>query len=189
MKILKFLEIEPRFAGFNRFDSGISREFNTRYKSKESGSPTYSPTYFRFSSSNLHRQPWPDPTRRGEGSCEDFERIQFWRNYFGKGFGAFGDSYRESKTVFVMDRKISSFQDENYQTKSQLFSFSKYGDFKGSSDPSHFIFEINFGMKRIRHWTTLNSFLDRLKIDWRWRYSNSESFFVGSASFRHRFQK
>jgi len=28
--------------------------------------------------------------------------------------------------------------------------------FKGSSDPSHFIFEINVGKGRIRHRTTLN---------------------------------
>ena len=27
---------------------------------------------------------------------------------------------------------------------------------KGSSDPSHFIFEINVGKRRIRHKTTLN---------------------------------
>ena len=30
-----------------------------------------------------------------------------------------------------------------------------YGNIKGSSDPSHFIFEINVGMSRIRHTTTL----------------------------------
>ena len=39
---------------------------------------------------------------------------------------------------------------------------------KGSSDPSHFIFEINVGKRRIRYRTTLKSedeFLDRLKID------------------------
>ena len=39
---------------------------------------------------------------------------------------------------------------------------------KGSSDPSHFIFEINVGKRRIRHTTTLklnDEFLDRLKID------------------------
>ena len=40
--------------------------------------------------------------------------------------------------------------------------------FKGSSDPSHFIFEINVGTRQIRHITTLklnDEFLDRLKID------------------------
>jgi len=40
--------------------------------------------------------------------------------------------------------------------------------FKGCLDPSHFIFETNFGKKRIRHTTTLKlneEFLDRLKID------------------------
>ena len=39
---------------------------------------------------------------------------------------------------------------------------------KGGSDPSHFIFEINIGKKRIRHTTTVKfnaEFLDRLKID------------------------
>ena len=38
---------------------------------------------------------------------------------------------------------------------------------KGSSDPSHFIFEINVGKSRIRHRTTLklnDEFLDRLKM-------------------------
>ena len=41
--------------------------------------------------------------------------------------------------------------------------------FKGSPDPSHFIFEIDVGERRIRHWTTLNlndKFPDRVKIDW-----------------------
>ena len=41
---------------------------------------------------------------------------------------------------------------------------------KGSSDASHFIFEINVGKSRIRHTTTLklsNEFLDRLKIEFR----------------------
>ena len=41
-------------------------------------------------------------------------------------------------------------------------------NFKGSSDPNHFIFEINVGKKRIRHGTTLklnDEFLDRLQID------------------------
>ena len=39
---------------------------------------------------------------------------------------------------------------------------------KGSSDPSHFIFEINLGKSRIRHTTTLkwnDEFLDRPRID------------------------
>ena len=61
-----------------------------------------------------------------------------------------------------------------------------------SSDPSPFIFEINVGKSRIRQTTTLtlnDEFLDWLKIDWRCRCSNSESFYVGSDSFRHWFQK
>ena len=39
---------------------------------------------------------------------------------------------------------------------------------KASSDPSHFIFEINVGKSRIRHTTTLklnDEFLDRVKFD------------------------
>ena len=53
--------------------------------------------------------------------------------------------------------------------------------FKGSSDPSHLIFEIDVGKRRIRHTTTeieiqlFNAIED----------SNSESFHVGSDSFRH----
>ena len=64
-------------------------------------------------------------------------------------------------------------------------------DFKDSPDLSRFILEINVGKRRIRHRTTpkLNDeFLDRLNIDWRWRYSNSESFYVGSDSFRRWFK-
>jgi len=44
--------------------------------------------------------------------------------------------------------------------------------FKGSSDPSYFIFEINDGKSRIRHTTTLklnDELLNRLKIDGRER--------------------
>ena len=60
--------------------------------------------------------------------------------------------------------------------------------FKGSSGPSHFIFEINVGKSRIRHRTTLelnDELLNRLKFDF---HSNLESFYVGSDSFRHWFQ-
>ena len=44
---------------------------------------------------------------------------------------------------------------------------------KGSSDPSHFIFEKNVGKSRIRHRTTLNlnnEFLGRLKIDRKFKF-------------------
>ena len=40
--------------------------------------------------------------------------------------------------------------------------------FKGRPEPSHFLFEINVGKRRIRHRMTLklnDEFLDRLKID------------------------
>ena len=47
---------------------------------------------------------------------------------------------------------------------------------KGSSDPRHFIFEINVGKSRIRYKMSLklnDELLDRLKIDWSWRHLNS----------------
>ena len=59
-------------------------------------------------------------------------------------------------------------------------------------DTSHFIFEINVEKRRIRQRTTLklnDEFLNWLKIGWRCRHPSSESFSVGSASFRHWFQK
>ena len=45
--------------------------------------------------------------------------------------------------------------------------FRKIIIFKGSPDPSHFIFEINVGKSRIRHTISkLNDeFLDRVQID------------------------
>ena len=49
------------------------------------------------------------------------------------------------------------------ETLTQVISRS----FKSSSGPSHYIFEINVGKSRIR------------------RHSNSESFYVGPAYFRH----
>ena len=66
--------------------------------------------------------------------------------------------------------------------------------FKGSLDQSHYIFEINVGKSRIRHRTTLKlnsrSAKNWLNINrWRWRHLNSESFYVGSDSFRPGFQK
>jgi len=45
-------------------------------------------------------------------------------------------------------------------------SHYRNGHFKGSSDPSYFIFEINVGKRRIRHTKTLklkNEFLNRQK--------------------------
>ena len=61
---------------------------------------------------------------------------------------------------------------------------------KGSSDPNHYIFEINVGKRRIRHTTTRNlndGFLDGFKIHCQWTIeeSNSDSLYVGSACFRH----
>ena len=41
--------------------------------------------------------------------------------------------------------------DGNLKVKSQFLK----NFFKGSSDPSHFVFHINVGKKRIRHGTTL----------------------------------
>ena len=52
--------------------------------------------------------------------------------------------------------------------------------FKGSWDPSHFIFENNVGKSRIRHRTTLN--LNEVN-------PFSELLYVGADSFRYWFQK
>jgi len=54
----------------------------------------------------------------------------------------------------------------SYQTL--MWTIQRNEKFKGSSDPSHFIFEINVGKGRIRHKTTLNlndAILKRLWID------------------------
>ena len=62
---------------------------------------------------------------------------------------------------------------------------------KGSSDASPSSFDINVGQSRIRYITMLklnDEFPDRLKIDWRWSHLNSESLYVGYASFRHYFK-
>ena len=63
------------------------------------------------------------------------------------------------------------------------------GVFKGGSYPSHFFFEINVGKGRIRHRTTLNKRHDFEAIEEWVIIQNSESFFVGSDSFRQWFQK
>ena len=50
---------------------------------------------------------------------------------------------------------------------SSHFDNGQWDRFKGSSDPSQFIFEINVGKGRIRHTTTLKldgEFINRLKI-------------------------
>ena len=60
--------------------------------------------------------------------------------------------------------------------------------FKGSSDPSNFIFEINVGKSRIRHRKTLNFELRHsIGVDLEIDHSISESLYVGSDSFRHWF--
>ena len=64
--------------------------------------------------------------------------------------------------------------------------------FEGSSDPSHFIFEINVGKRRIRHRTTLNLndvIFNRFWVDLVIHYSIWESFLVGSDSFQLWFKK
>jgi len=84
----------------------------------------------------------------------------------------------------------SNYCDWSRNIWTNLLTSAKVTLSKGSPDPSLFIFEINVGKRRIRQRTTLklnDQFLDRLKIDWRWRHS--ESFYVGSACFRHWFQK
>ena len=74
--------------------------------------------------------------------------------------------------------------------KKENYEKTKIKKIKGGSDPSYFIFEINVGKSRIRQTMMLkNELLDRLEIDWRLRHSNSESFYVGTDSFRHWFLK
>ena len=70
--------------------------------------------------------------------------------------------------------------------------FGSFPDFKASSDPSHFICEINVGKSRIRHRTTMNlndaifnQFWDDLDI----HHSISVSLYVESDTFRHWFHK
>ena len=74
--------------------------------------------------------------------------------------------------------------------------FYKNLHLKCNSDTSYFILETNVGKSRIRHNDSENfillsndEFLDWLKIDWSSRHSDSDSFYVGSDSFRHWFQK
>ena len=60
----------------------------------------------------------------------------------------------------------------SYSVKTSTYRLAWGDSLKGSSDPSHFIFKINVGKRRIRHRTTLklnDEFLDRLQFDWRWR--------------------
>ena len=45
-----------------------------------------------------------------------------------------------------------------FQKASRLTCGPGCGGFKDSSDPSHFIFEIDVGRSRIQHWTTLNPY-------------------------------
>ena len=61
------------------------------------------------------------------------------------------------------------FTSQNMMERCQKIGFSVATcRFKGSSDQSHFIFEINVGKSRIRHTTTLKynvEFLNQFKID------------------------
>ena len=58
------------------------------------------------------------------------------------------------------------------------------------SSPDSIQFEIIIGSDIERNWILNdNSYLYRHNIDWRWRHSKWESFFVGSESFRDWFWK
>ena len=60
--------------------------------------------------------------------------------------------------------------------------------FKGGSDQIHFIFENNVGKSRIRLRMALHFELrhfNRIGVDLEIHHSISESFYVGSDSFRH----
>ena len=86
----------------------------------------------------------------------------------------------------IFDRYITCYQSDNHDLLENNFQkmspragihgpkpvHTKPGqdheELKGSSDPSHFIFDINVGKRRIRHITNLKlngEFPDRLKID------------------------
>ena len=61
-------------------------------------------------------------------------------------------------------------------------------DVKGSSDPSHFNFEITVGKRRIRQRTTLNLnnvIFNRFVVEQEIQPSISASLYVGSDSFRY----
>ena len=66
----------------------------------------------------------------------------------------------ECPVAFRSQNKIMIHTKVNYQLRSNLTNFTQplpiSLKLKGSSDPSHFIFEINVGKSRIRHRTTLN---------------------------------
>ena len=51
---------------------------------------------------------------------------------------------------------FESISDIRVGSETSIRVLSPAENFKGSSDPSQFIFEINVGKSRIRHWTTLN---------------------------------
>ena len=53
-------------------------------------------------------------------------------------------------TTYFIQRIIPLYRESN------VINFSHNKIFKGSPDPSHYIFEINVGKMRIRHRTTLN---------------------------------
>jgi len=59
---------------------------------------------------------------------------------------------------------------------------------KGSSDSSHFMFEINVGKSRIRHITTLNLNFQSFLVDLEIHHSNSEPFYDVTDSVRHFFK-
>ena len=72
-----------------------------------------------------------------------------------------------------------------------LVSFKDFikGSPEGSSDPE-FRSSILYDVIEISGWLIwYESYLDRLKIDWRWRHSIFESGYVGSASLRDSFRK
>ena len=62
--------------------------------------------------------------------------------------------------------KMNCIDGKNFEAKEKYMQL--LCNMRCSSDPNHFIFEINVGKRRIRHTTTLklnDEFQDRLKID------------------------
>ena len=90
----------------------------------------------------------------------------------------FKNIFHQNVTFWLINQSEQSYETTNgwpEQLKNWLLQwFYKYAkvsdleiwlDFKGSSHPNHFIFEIHVGKSRIRHRTTLKLNDNRLRVD------------------------
>ena len=146
------------------------------------------------------------PHCRGPKSLNLPYHIQLWRGQF---FWNTSKAVRENNQAFLARNQGSNYLQiklgniafnesivveytylVSLKVKRLLQSFFQCFSLKGSSDPSHFIFEINVGNRRIRHGTTLN--LNDIIFHWFW-VDLEIQFQSRSMSdpplFRHWFQK